>query len=71
MKKKLLVLLITVSSTTMPNLVQAIAIDDPHLCYEVEINTWICIQIYEKETISTTDCCYSHIDTELGICGGD
>ena len=26
---------------------------------------------YEKETASTTDCCYSLIDAELGICGGD
>ena len=41
MKKKLLILLIAVIPTLMPNLVQAIAIGPQ--CYEVELNMWICV----------------------------
>ena len=95
MKKKLLVLLIALASTMMPNIASAIAIDvgdwicpsccDFHRtpCWLTSVsNFWLVVDgctsswglkglWYEKETTSTIDSCYSHIDAKLSICDCD
>ena len=73
MKKKLLVLLIAVIPTLMPNLVFAIAIDVGDRTWDVprDCNARLERCDVEKEITSTTNCCYSLINAELGICDCD
>ena len=87
MKKKLLVLLIAVIPTLMPNLVFAVAIELPvgDICHWSWVHVWWvdCWLVVdrcalrlernpdEKETTSTTNYCSIHINTKLGICDSD
>ena len=71
MKKKLLVLLIAIIPTLMPNLASAIAIDLEEVRLRLQDEKPGSTVRYEKETTSTSDCFYSNIDAEFGICGGD
>jgi len=69
MKKKLLVLLIAVIPTLMPNLVSAIAIDGRTIAIEIfDSGAFTYTPTASERRLLTADCCNSNIDTELGIC---
>ena len=82
MKKKLLILLIAVIPTLMPNLAFAVGIDLGDLCLGPNSDMLVLCGpfwlykglkglLYEKETASTTDCCNSNVDAEPSICDYD